>query len=146
MDYLFYQNSNYKNQSELFNDVGADLLKKKIVLEGFSNALVVREEEYPTGLPTSPAVAIPHTDGTFVLKDSIVFIKNDREITFHEMGGDDDDIIETEIVIMLVIKSGERHLKTLQKIIEVIQEGRFQKELLATSESIEMEAVVKKYF
>lgn len=40
----------------------------RVAKEGFLDALLKREEIYPTGLPISGGVAIPHTDPQYVTR------------------------------------------------------------------------------
>lgn len=42
----------------------------RVAKEGFLDALLKREEIYPTGLPISCGVAIPHTDPQYVTRDA----------------------------------------------------------------------------
>lgn len=121
---IYFPQTHFKSNTELFHDVTAYLLAQGYVREGFEDAIGERERLYPTGLPIEPPVAIPHTDGEYVNRDAIVCIRNSEPLEFHEMGGSPDAILYPKIVIMLVMQSGEAHLEELQRLVDNIQDGK----------------------
>ncbi|KZM54309.1 PTS sugar transporter subunit IIA [Aeribacillus sp. FSL K6-2848] len=133
------------NQKELFETIGQALMEDKIVKDGFIEALLKREKEYPTGLPVNPGVAIPHTDGTLVNEDRLVFATLKNPVTFAEMGGSDENIIDIHIVILMAIKDGKKHLETLRQLIDSIKKEEFIKGLFNSKNSDEMETIIKKF-
>lgn len=120
-------------------------MEDKIVKDGFIEALLKREKEYPTGLPVNPGVAIPHTDGTLVNEDRLVFATLKNPVTFAEMGGSDENIIDIHIVILMAIKDGKKHLETLRQLIDSIKKEEFIKGLFNSKNSDEMETIIKKF-
>jgi len=141
--YIF--NSSFKNKEELFKEVTQYLEKTGYVSSEFEEALIEREKEFPTGLPTEPAVAIPHTDGTYVRKDTILCIRNTSKIAFNEMGGDDEDLVYPQIFFMLVLGDGKQHLEQLQLLVEKIQGGQLVAECLKADNIEEFQQVVELY-
>jgi galactitol PTS system EIIA component len=133
------------NQKELFETIGQALMEDKIVKDGFIEALLKREKEYPTGLPVNPGVAIPHTDGTLVNEDRLVFATLKNPVTFAEMGGSDENTIDIHIVILMAIKDGKKHLETLRQLIDSIKKEEFIKGLFNSKNSDEMETIIKKF-
>ncbi|TMN21487.1 PTS sugar transporter subunit IIA [Lentibacillus cibarius] len=79
------------DQEELFNIVGKRLKEKGIVNEDFTEALIERERNYPTGLDLSPVsndipnAAIPHADTEYCNDKAIVFVKLNNPISFYNM-------------------------------------------------------------
>ncbi|OEG16087.1 hypothetical protein BCR23_06525 [Enterococcus quebecensis] len=132
-------------QEELFERLSKELNGKNIVEESFLAALIEREAEFPTGLPLKIGVAIPHTDGTYVKEDCIVFATLKQPIVFNEMGGEKEDVISVSVVIMLAIKEGKKHLDMLQKLIESIQKAGFIEGLSKAKNTKEMENLVSTY-
>ena len=55
-------------------------------------AVIKRESEFPTGLPTLIPVAIPHTDSVHVNADGVGFFKLKNPIEFGEMGSLDEKV------------------------------------------------------
>ncbi|MBS7576081.1 MULTISPECIES: PTS sugar transporter subunit IIA [unclassified Enterococcus] len=141
---LVFHKIKFNNQDELFDYFSDDLEKKGIVKSGFATALKAREAEFPTGLPVPNGVAIPHTDGSLVLKDRIIFATLENAIQFNEMGGDAADKIDVQVVIMLAIAGGQKHLDTLQKLILAIQNQTFISDMLASTNQEAMLAIVEK--
>lgn len=134
-----------QTQEELFAKATQFLVAKGYVSEAFQKALEEREKEFPTGLPTTPAVAIPHTDGTYVKKDGILCIVNKHRLKFNEMGGDEDDLVYPQVIFLLVIKGGDKHLGQLQRLVETIQEGELTSQALRATDIIQFERVVNQY-
>lgn len=142
-EFLFQ--TDYKNKEELFKEATDYLKSKGYVSPEFEKALLTREESFPTGLPTEPPVAIPHTDGTYVKNDTILCILNNKEIEFNEMGGDEDDTVKPSVFFMLVLGEGETHLMQLQNLIEKIQGGELVKKALSSKTKNEFETVINEY-
>lgn len=142
-EFLFQ--TNFKDRKELFKEVGNYLVDQGYVGPEFEAALNEREENFATGLPITPAVAIPHTDGTYVKKDTIVCIVNQNELEFNEMGGDEDDFVHPKVVFMLVLGEGETHLQQLQNLIEKIQDGVLVSEILKAENLDAFKASVEEY-
>nr|WP_321292356.1 PTS sugar transporter subunit IIA [uncultured Trichococcus sp.] len=142
---FMYCNYTIENKEELFDNLANDLMEKGIVKEGFSQALKDREMDFPTGLPVKHGVAIPHTDGSLVNSDQLVFVTLDNPITFNEMGGDEEDILEIKIVIMLAVKDGKKHLNVLQTLIEAIQKDSFIDGLANATNVDAMEEIIDLY-
>lgn len=80
-----------QTQEEVFNYIGDILLQRGLVKKGFTESILDREENYPTGLDLSPVAddmpnaAIPHTETEFCNGKAVVFVKLDREIPFRNM-------------------------------------------------------------
>lgn len=142
-EYLF--NTTFQTQSELFHEATNYLMEKGYVTSEFEQALKEREAHFPTGLPTQPPVAIPHTDGTFVKKDTILCIVNQNKLTFNEMGGDEEDVVFPKVFFLLVLGEGETHLQQLQNLIGKIQGGELVEKALACQTITEFESVIQTY-
>ena len=86
----------------------------------YINALKEREKNFPTGLKTSSLrIAIPHTDASHVLKPCIVVTKLAKPVEFNEMGKIQTPI-DVDMIIMLALNDGKKHLAMLQKVISII--------------------------
>ena len=57
----------------------------RVAKEGFLDALLKREEIYPTGLPISGGVAIPHTDPQYVTRDAFAVTTLHTPVLFGQM-------------------------------------------------------------
>ena len=80
-----------KSQEELFYQVADLLEERKIVKPSYKEALIKREQSFPTGLDMEflgkdlPNVAIPHTDIEHNLAENVVVVKLEQPVTFHNM-------------------------------------------------------------
>lgn len=142
---LLYHRLSEATQRELFEKLSTELEVEGIVQQYFLEALIERESEFPTGLPLKIGVAIPHTDGTYVNEDRLVFATLEQPILFNEMGGDEEDVIEVSVVIMLAIKEGKKHLSILQKLIESLQKEGFVEQLAQAEDVNKMKTVISAY-
>lgn len=140
-DKLFIYNTASTSKRELFHYVSLQLLEQGYVTEAFEQALTDREEHYPTGLPVDPPIAIPHTDGTHVLKDAIVAVLNEHELDFQALGGGPKDLIYPRLAFFLVIKEGQGHLEELQKLVERVQDSELVQRILNSHSAEEFEAL-----
>lgn len=78
-------------QEEVFKEVGQYLLEKNLITINFIDAIISREDNYPTGIDLSVVeenlanVAIPHTDMKYCKTEAIVFVKLEQSISFQNM-------------------------------------------------------------
>ena len=99
----------------------ADSMYAKGVVTGeYRDALLKREESFPTGLMTQTiGVAIPHTDPDKVIKPQIGFMSLKHPVTFHQMG--DNAEIQVKLIFMLALKKSDDQLSMLQKLMALFQ-------------------------
>lgn len=104
------------------------LIKKGYVETSFAEAIVKREYEYSTGLPTEEfGIAIPHTDKIHVKKSIISIATLKNPVGFQEMGNPS-ELVDVKIIFMLAVKEGESHIKVLTELMSIVQ----NRELLRT--------------
>ncbi|MDF2544657.1 MAG: system, galactitol-specific component [Anaerocolumna sp.] len=93
------------------------------VQEGYADAVVEREKEYPTGLPGKGiSIAIPHTNNTLVNKPAVGVIIPKKPISFLMMGTKDNKL-QCEVILPLVVKDSEMQLAMLKKMMKIIQDA-----------------------
>lgn len=143
-DFMYCQYT-VDNKEQLFDQLSDALQEKDIVKAGFAQALKDREMDFPTGLPVKHGVAIPHTDGSLVNDDQLIFATLTKPVVFNEMGGEDEDTIDVSVIVMLAVKDGPKHLDVLQKLIESIQKEGFIDSLVDAKQSDEMLKIVNNY-
>jgi PTS system galactitol-specific IIA component len=125
---LIYLDVDGEDSEELLSKLSDVLYEKGYVEESFKQAILDREKEFPTGLPTlGVKVALPHTDPKHVIKPAILVSTLRKPIKFKEMGSGINDV-EVEMVFMLAVKKPEYQVKLLQKLINI-----FSKEDVLTS-------------
>ncbi|WP_270180041.1 PTS sugar transporter subunit IIA [Alkalihalobacillus sp. CinArs1] len=96
------------------------LIESGYAKDSFLRSVLEREETYPTGLPASIGVAIPHTDPHHIHKPGISIGVLQEPVVF-QMMGNSSERIHVEIVFMLAIKDPKEQVKLLQSLMELIQ-------------------------
>lgn len=116
---------------ELIRKIGAELEKNGYVKDTYVEAVVGREDEYPTGLQLADmAVAMPHTTGSHVNKPAVAVAKLKKPVTFAHMG-DPDTKVEAEMVFMMAILDSSKQLELLQKVMKIFTNKEAMAELKA---------------
>ncbi|NLD24972.1 MAG: PTS sugar transporter subunit IIA [Bacteroidales bacterium] len=131
-DLVFYK-PKVENYNELFTMISKELLKRSLVKEGFLDSILLREKNYPTGI-TSEIVnfAIPHTSPEYVLENKICTIILEKPMKFQNMVDKSLDV-EVEIVFMILITDGNKHVKALSKVMELVRDRKYVNQLLNSS-------------
>jgi len=103
------------------------MFQEGYVNEGFHNAIIRREENFPTGLPTGEInVAIPHTDPEYVNRPAVCLGILDSPVKFNVMGMENETVL-VSVLFMLAIKKKEDQLGLLQKLIATCQDQEMLK-------------------
>jgi PTS system galactitol-specific IIA component len=110
------------SKEEVLNKLAGLLGKCGYVKESFLQALLDREEAYPTGLQTSvTGLAIPHTDTGHVIKPALAIATLDGPVLFRAMDNPQKEI-PVELIIVMAIKEPAMQLEALQKIMQILQD------------------------
>ena len=104
--------------------LAADHLKQAgYVTDGFFQALLERENMFPTGICFGDTcVAIPHAEPGFVRKPVILIMTLERPVRFVNME-DCEAEIPVEIVFVLAFTDSEKHLNVLQRLSALIRDS-----------------------
>lgn len=109
--------------AELINILSQPLIKNNDVVKEFPNQVILREKEFPTGLPTEPfGVAIPHTNAEFVLNNKVTIATLKEPIQMEIMSGMDDGKIDVSIIFLLALGQSNKQLNILQKLMSVLNQ------------------------
>lgn len=102
--------------------VAKNLVDKGLVKESFIPAILKRESEFATGLPTAGfSVAIPHTDVEHVNQKTISVAVLKQPVDFVIMG-DDQETTPVQIIFMLAMNEAHSQLTLLQKLMQIFQD------------------------
>ena len=113
---------NKKNKEEVLEDLSNAAIKAGYAKSGYLEAILEREEKYPTGLHTPEIeVAIPHADAEWANAPSLTIGLLEHPVTFKPMGGEGGDVA-VEIVFMLTIKEPKQQIKFLQAFSTLMAE------------------------
>ena len=104
--------------------LAADHLKQAgYVTDGFFQALLERENMFPTGICFGDTcVAIPHAEPGFVKKPVMLIMTLERPVLFVNME-DCEAEIPVEIVFVLAFTDSEKHLNVLQRLSALIRDS-----------------------
>ena len=113
---------NLKNSKEVLSSLADCLIEEKIVKQSFKEAILEREDSYPTGLQFDGyGIALPHTDSEHVIKSQIAIMTLEKPVKFVEMATSDKEI-DVKTIFMLALKDSNQHIKILQKVMELLQD------------------------
>lgn len=125
--------NNLKNNKEVLSSLADYLIEEKMVKPSFKNAVLEREDSYPTGLQFDGyGIALPHTDSEHVIKSQIAIMTLEKPVKFVEMASTDKEI-DVKTIFMLALKDSNQHIKILQKVMELLQD----KEAMSKIESFD---------
>ncbi len=133
-----------ENYKEVIQKIGKDAFQKGYVTKDFSEAVIKREELYPTALPTEVLkVAIPHPmERDSVLKSAIIVTKLKKPVDFVLMGSDN-ELVPVNIVFTLAINGTEHQLTILQKLVSLFSVPESMKKIDQAATSKEMMDTLK---
>ena len=124
---IAFFNQSFNSKEDALKKLADEFLTKGLVKDTFFQAVIERENGYPTGLNINGiGVAIPHTDGIYIIKPQIGFMSLKEPIIFKDMV-DDSQEIEVSAIFMLGLLKSEQQIDMLQKLV-----GLFQDEALLT--------------
>lgn len=118
-------NSAADSNAEVIKNLGTLLHENGYVKDSFVQAVLDRENVFPTGLQVSSGdgVAIPHADAEHVKKSALGVAKLSNPVEFRAMG-EPDKIIPVSIVMMLAIADPEKTVKVLRKVIYILENAK----------------------
>lgn len=113
------------------------------VTPGFRDAVIAREESYPTGLPTVIGTAIPHTDPEHVRVPGVAVATLAAPVEFRQMGAPA-QTVAVRLVVMLVLDADGLHTQPLrlQRLIGRLQDEAAVTEVLAAHDDADLTARV----
>ncbi|KQL56439.1 MULTISPECIES: PTS sugar transporter subunit IIA [Bacillaceae] len=151
MDHLLFDASFvYLNQSihtkkELLTALGTLMEASRCATSGYTQALLEREKDHPTGIPFQPTgVAIPHSNEAFIVKSKISLVTLRRPIYYEQMGTTN-VFIPVSIIFLLGIKNDHAARKTVLTLLEKIQDHHFLSTIRSFSSPYEASRYLNKH-
>jgi PTS system galactitol-specific IIA component len=106
---------------EVIQKLGSVLFEGGFVKDTYIQAVLDREEIFPTGLEVrGGGIAIPHTDSEHVKKSTLGIATLAKNVDFKAMA-EPDKIISVSIVMMLAVADKNKVVPVLTKIINILQ-------------------------
>ena len=127
---------------DLLRRAGAQLEMAGLVQPGYGEALVTREESYPTGLKlTAGGVAIHHADVEYARRAAIAVALPDKPVTFRAMDFSAEPI-EVRAVMILVLTDREQQVPWLARLVERMQEPEWLDHIVASNSADDLAALI----
>lgn len=142
---LIFKDLELSSNVEVLKFLSSKLIDKGYVKDGYQEAIIDREKEYPTALPSVDIkIAIPHANHTLVNKAAIAIGILKDPVEFSSM--EDSDIkLNVQIVIMLALDEPHGHIKMLQNIVKLIQNSEALKAIIKASSIEDIMNLLKPY-
>lgn len=141
---LVYRNLEFNTSNDLLSFLADKLKEEGFAKEGYKEAILKREAEYPTGLPAEVKIAIPHCDHTLVNKPAIAVGVLNNTVNFQAMD-DPNKTLDVQIVIMLALDEPHGHIEMLQKIVQLIKSSEDLKKIIEVTSDEEVLQVINNY-
>lgn len=110
------------DSAEVLRTLANLLHREGYVKESYRDAVIAREQQFPTGLPTNGVgVAIPHADGHHVLWPGIAVATLKQPVAFGVMGSPD-RTVPVALVFMLAIRDPESQVEMLRQLMGIFQD------------------------
>lgn len=134
-----------KTDEEVLGILSDKLYEQGIVKEDYKKNVILRERNYPTGLPlVKYKAAIPHTDSCYVKETRICVASLKEPVDFGTMGASSEEKIPICLIIMLAIKEQHAQLDVLQELINlIVKNERMISELVMAENGGEIYRILK---
>ena len=133
------------DKESVLSQMSEVLFQNGFVKSTFKDAVIDREKEFATGLPTHLcSVAIPHTDVEHINHRTIGVAVLEKEVPFIEMGTLDQQT-EVKIVFMLAMDKVDDQLKLLQQLMQIFQSEEKLEQMLRTKDETILATLINDY-
>lgn len=130
---LIYVNLQAKTKEDVIEKLADELFSAGKVKETFKEAVLIREKEYPTGLPLGKYnIAMPHTFAQHVVEPAIAVAKLENPVLFTEMGTADTEL-PVSLIMMMAVSDPKEQVGLLKKILQVFSDGTVLQELMEST-------------
>lgn len=141
-DLIFCQ-ERVQTKEEAIHKLAKAMRNKGFVKEDYEQAVLKRENKYPTGLKLNKYnIAIPHTNPEYVYQLSVGIMTLKNEVYFHQMD-DPEKEIGVKIIFLLALQ-GHQHIKMLSKMITLCSKASFVDELVHAKSNEALLSAMKK--
>ncbi|MFC9768870.1 PTS sugar transporter subunit IIA [Rhodococcus jostii] len=94
----------------------------------YSDALLAREAQFPTGLPSTTPAAIPHADSPLVKKPGIGVALLPDPLAFEKMGAPGENV-DVQLVLLLLVTEPDDQAAVLASVVGMLQRDNLIEEL-----------------
>jgi PTS system galactitol-specific IIA component len=108
------------SSTDVLSAFAARALAAGAVHASYEAALLERERNYPTGLPTIIPVAIPHADIEHAIESGLGIATLARPVSFGEMGGAESTVL-ARVAVLIIVTEPHAQTEMLTRLIAVFQ-------------------------
>lgn len=135
---LIFASVNVTTKEEIISLLAKKLLDMGKVKDTYKDAVLTREESYPTGLSLGKyCIAMPHTFAEHVIEPAIAVAKLENPVTFLEMASTDSKL-SVSLVLMMAISNPQEQLVLLRKILRLFSDEEVIDTLMQSKTAEEM--------
>ena len=134
-----------ENADEVLRNISGKLLYAGYVRGTFTDAILSRERDIPTGLPLSGNynAAIPHTDVQHVVKSGIGLATLIHPVVFKNMVSPE-ETVDVRLVFVLALDQPKSQIEMLQEIAQVLQDPGIVKALIDSKNLLQVREALQK--
>lgn len=119
---LILNNLEVKDKEEAIKILGKKLFESGFTSQNYTEKVIEREKEYPTGLQTkSLAIAIPHATDSGIIGNHVAIGILKNSVKFHNME-DFDSLVDVKVIFMLAISNAHQQLEMLKILMRIFSE------------------------
>lgn len=135
---LIFLNRTESSREDLLEMAGTAFVKSGAAREGYPQALIAREKDFPTGLDAGVfGIAIPHTESSWVERNTLGILVLRDPVEFIKMGTEK-ETIPVKLIFILAVKPGSDHIKRLKRIMSILQDQKLLERIAAAENKKEI--------
>ncbi len=134
-----------KTKEDAIQALASGLYELDYVNDGYVENVIAREENFPTGLPTSIPVAICHTEAQYVKQSALAVGTLVSPIPFKEMGTPERSV-NAEIIFLLALNDPKQQVPWLKKMAKIFKDQETLRAIKEMKEPAELVEMLKKLF
>lgn len=139
-DLIFFEDG--KECVDIFKSVAKKLYDKEIVTADFSDALIEREKNYPTGMdlfvvhndPRVPNIAIPHAEAAYCHTKNVVLVQLKHAVPFKNMINPEQEVA-VHFLFIILNDEQDAQVNILANIMDFANDKQNMLALLETSDA-----------
>ena len=106
-----------QQKEDIIQELSKRMKERNLVNADFQEAVLKREQKYPTGLLIGKRnIAIPHTEPQYVKVPCIGIATLKKSVAFHRMDACD-ELVDVDVVLLLALNQAHAHMEMLSRII-----------------------------
>ena len=132
-----------QQKEDIIQELSKRMKERNLVNADFQEAVLKREQKYPTGLLIGKRnIAIPHTEPQYVKVPCIGIATLKKSVAFHRMDTCD-ELVDVDVVLLLALNQAHAHMEMLSRIILMCQDEAFIEELMRAEQETDIEQIVR---